>query len=128
MARVRNSGAASALGDVLVFLDVDTVIPEEVLPLIRRVMAAPDCVGGAVHTEYRAKKRMVRAYLGFWRILGNWAAWRRAPRSSAAATCLICAAAIMSRCSLGRTWTSISDCAIKRATRRDMYASSANCA
>ena len=71
IARVRNSGAASARGDVLVFLDADTVIPEEMLPLILQVMADPDCVGGSVDTEYRARKRMVRAYLGFWRIVGK---------------------------------------------------------
>lgn len=73
IARVRNRGAAAALGDVLVFLDADTLIPEELLPRIHRVMAAPGCLGGAVDTDYRPRKRIVRAYLGLWRMLGRLA-------------------------------------------------------
>jgi glycosyltransferase involved in cell wall biosynthesis len=71
IARVRNRGAAAAQGEVLVFLDADTHMPEELLLRIHQAFAAPDCVGGAVDTEYRPKKRSIRAYLGLWRIFGR---------------------------------------------------------
>jgi glycosyltransferase involved in cell wall biosynthesis len=71
IARVRNCGAAAAIGEVLVFLDADTHIPEELLPRIHQICAAPGCVGGAVDTEYRPNKRSIRVYLGLWRILGR---------------------------------------------------------
>ena len=72
-ARVRNRGAAAAQGEVLVFLDADTHIPEELLSCIHQAFTVPGCVGGAVDTEWRPKKRSIRAYLGLWRMLG-WAA------------------------------------------------------
>jgi glycosyltransferase involved in cell wall biosynthesis len=37
VARVRNTGAASASGDVLVFVDADTVVPDK---LLRRIVDA----------------------------------------------------------------------------------------
>jgi len=71
IARVRNRGAATAQGKVLVFLDADTHMPEELLQRIHQVFAAQGCVGGAVDTEYRPKKRSIRVYLGLWRLLGR---------------------------------------------------------
>jgi glycosyltransferase involved in cell wall biosynthesis len=71
IARVRNCGAAAAQGEVLVFLDADTHMPEELLPRIHQAFAVPGCVGGAVDTQYRPKKWSIRAYLGLWRILGR---------------------------------------------------------
>jgi glycosyltransferase involved in cell wall biosynthesis len=73
IARVRNCGAVTAQGKVMVFLDADTYMPEELLPLIHQAFAAPGCVGGAVDTEYRPKKRSIRAYLTLWRLLGRLA-------------------------------------------------------
>lgn len=71
IARVRNCGAAVALGKVLVFLDADTHMPAELLRRIHQLSATPGCVGGAVDTEYRPKKRSIRVYLSFWRMLGR---------------------------------------------------------
>lgn len=71
IARVRNSGAAAARGQVLIFLDADTYMPEELLPCIHRALAVPGCLGGAVDTEYRPKKQSIRVYLGLWRVLGR---------------------------------------------------------
>src|SRR5437867_2710499 len=34
-------------------------------------MSVNDCLGGAVDTEYRPRKRAVRAYLSLWRIVGR---------------------------------------------------------
>lgn len=73
VARVRNCGAAAAQGEVLVFLDADTHIPEELLACIHWVSAVPGCVGGAVDTEWRPMKRSIRAYLWAWRIIGKMA-------------------------------------------------------
>jgi glycosyltransferase involved in cell wall biosynthesis len=71
IARVRNRGAATAQGKVLVFLDADTHIPAGLLQRIHQLLAAPGYVGGAVDIEYRPKKRSIRVYLGLWRMLGR---------------------------------------------------------
>jgi glycosyltransferase involved in cell wall biosynthesis len=71
IARVRNRGAAAAQANMLVFLDADTCIPEDLLPRIYQVSAAPDCVGGAVDTDYQPKKWSMRVYLGMWRMVGR---------------------------------------------------------
>jgi glycosyltransferase involved in cell wall biosynthesis len=71
IARVRNRGATVALGKVLVFLDADTYMPAELLQRIHQLFSTPGCVGGAVDTEYRPKKRSVRVYLSLWRMLGR---------------------------------------------------------
>src|SRR5260370_14494538 len=71
IARVRNAGASFAKGSVLVFIDADTIVPDELLWRINEVMASPSCFGGAVDTDYRSAKTLVKIYLQFWRILGK---------------------------------------------------------
>jgi glycosyltransferase involved in cell wall biosynthesis len=56
IARVRNKGAASAAGDVLVFVDADTTVPAELLWRVFDAMSEPKCLGGAVDTDYRPSK------------------------------------------------------------------------
>ena len=73
IARVRNAGACAARGDVLVFIDADTIVPEQLLWRIKEVMASPSCLGGAVDTDYRPTKTLVKVYLQLWRILGKLA-------------------------------------------------------
>ena len=73
VARVRNAGASSAKGNVLVFIDADTIVPDELLWRINEVMANPSCVGGAVDTDYRPAKILVNVYLQLWRIVGKLA-------------------------------------------------------
>jgi glycosyltransferase involved in cell wall biosynthesis len=68
--RVRNAGAAVALGEVLMFLDADTLVPAEVLRRVAEVVSDSGCIGGAVDTEYRPARRLVRIYLRLWRIIG----------------------------------------------------------
>jgi glycosyltransferase involved in cell wall biosynthesis len=70
IARVRNSGAAMAAHDVLVFLDADIRVPPELLARISQTMADPRCAGGAVDMRHHARRLTVRAYLGAWRFLG----------------------------------------------------------
>jgi glycosyltransferase involved in cell wall biosynthesis len=70
VAKVRNSGAAAARHDILVFLDADTLVPPELLLGIARAMTDPQCVGGSVDVSHRPVSRLLRAYLVFWRVLG----------------------------------------------------------
>lgn len=67
VAPARNAGAAATEGDVLVFVDADVTLPDDALERIARELADPDCIGGAFDTDYRPRRRAVRAYLGFWR-------------------------------------------------------------
>lgn len=71
VARVRNAGAGFAKGNVLVFIDADTIVPDELLWRINKVMASPSCFGGAVDTDYRPAKTLVKIYLQLWRVLGR---------------------------------------------------------
>jgi glycosyltransferase involved in cell wall biosynthesis len=71
VAKVRNSGARVAHGDVLVFVDADTVVPVQLLARIAETMSNATCLGGAVDTDYRPQKIAVRVYLKGWRILGK---------------------------------------------------------
>ncbi len=71
VAKVRNSGAKLSNGDVLVFVDADTVVPEKLLSRIVETMSDAACFGGAVDLDYRPMKLSVKVYLQFWRILGK---------------------------------------------------------
>jgi len=70
IARVRNSGAAAARHDTLIFLDADTLVPPKLLLRIARAMTDPQCIGGSVDISHRPVSRILRAYLVCWRVLG----------------------------------------------------------
>jgi glycosyltransferase involved in cell wall biosynthesis len=70
VARARNSGAAAAVGDVLVFVDADVLVPQATLARVVRAMAEPGCIGGAFDTDYRPHRRVIALYLRFWRAVG----------------------------------------------------------
>jgi glycosyltransferase involved in cell wall biosynthesis len=71
VARARNAGARAASGDVLLFLDADTLVPPCLLSRIFAVMSDPLCVGGAVDVDHRPSRALVRWYLWGWRLLGR---------------------------------------------------------
>ena len=71
IAKVRNSGARFSAGDALVFVDADTVVPDELLLRIIAVMSDASCYGGTVHPDHRPRKISVKVYLRLWRLLGN---------------------------------------------------------
>lgn len=71
VAKVRNCGARHANGDVFVFIDADTIVPETLLVRIAVTMKEAFCIGGAVDTDYRARKFIVRLYLRGWRVIGQ---------------------------------------------------------
>lgn len=71
IAKVRNTGAKLANGDVIVFVDADTLVPANLLTRILAAMTDNTCFGGAVDPDYRPRKRTVQAYLQFWRVIGK---------------------------------------------------------
>ena len=71
IARVRNTGARAAIHSVLVFLDADTLMPKELLLRIAHVMRDSDCAGGAVDVVFRPRRRVVRGYVAFWRLVAR---------------------------------------------------------
>ena len=75
----RNSGARSADGDVLVFIDADVLAAPNLLSVICQAMSAPSCLGGAVDVEYRPQRRSMRVYLYAWRLLARLAGMARGP-------------------------------------------------
>jgi glycosyltransferase involved in cell wall biosynthesis len=71
IARARNAGARAAEGDVLFFLDADTLVPPCLLSRIAAVMNDPLHVGGAVDVDHRPSRTLIRWYLRVWRLLGR---------------------------------------------------------
>lgn len=71
IARARNTGARIAAGEVLFFLDADTLLPPSVLSRVALVMSDPRCMGGAVDVQHMPARASVRLYLGFWRVVGR---------------------------------------------------------
>ena len=67
----RNAGAHHAHGDVLVFVDADTLVPPTLLEAIRDTMSDPACVGGGVDVESQPRRRFTRLYLRGWRVLAR---------------------------------------------------------
>ena len=73
VARARNTGASAATGDILVFLDADTLVPEGFFARINETMRDSGGFGGAVDTHHQSSRRWVRFYLLLWRHLGRMA-------------------------------------------------------
>ena len=69
--RARNAGARQAEGDVLVFIDADTIAPRNLLDAVYMAMRDPTCIGGAVDVDYRPQRLIIRLYLKAWRLLAR---------------------------------------------------------
>lgn len=68
ISRVRNTGAKNSVGDVLIFVDADTLVPAPLFREIVRVMEDGKCFGGAVSVAYGDfQRRWVKFYLLGWR-------------------------------------------------------------
>jgi len=67
---IRNAGARSAKGEVLVFFDADTFVPATLLAVIDEKMQDPKCFGGAVDVDYgkfeRWWLRFMKSAWKFW--------------------------------------------------------------
>ena len=57
ISRVRNTGAKHANGNVLVFIDADTLVPESLFQRVGRAMEDERCFGGAVAVEWAEFQR-----------------------------------------------------------------------
>lgn len=71
IARARNAGAQEATGEILVFLDADTLVPPTVLSRIASVMSDSGCVGGAVDVLHQPASALLRMYVRCWRVFGR---------------------------------------------------------
>lgn len=72
IAKVRNTGAQNSTGDILIFIDADTLIPDTLLQRIAKAMADKNCCGGAVAVEYASPQRgWTRIYLLGWKFWGT---------------------------------------------------------
>src|SRR5262245_16806151 len=72
IAAVRNAGARGAEGDVLVFIDADTRVPENLFSGILNALKDERCHGGAVAVKYDQLRRpWMKWYLAGWEF---WAA------------------------------------------------------
>lgn len=68
ISKVRNSGAHSVTGDVLIFVDADTEVPPGLFKKIAASMKDEKCFGGAVSVEYgELRRRWVKYYLLAWK-------------------------------------------------------------
>jgi glycosyltransferase involved in cell wall biosynthesis len=73
IARVRNTGAAAAGGDVLVFLDADTLVSRDLLAAIANVLRDENTIGGAVAVEYTEFRRWwMKGYVAGWRFWSRY--------------------------------------------------------
>jgi len=72
ISRVRNAGAGSASGDVLVFIDADTLVPGRLFKNIADIMIDSRCHGGAVDVSYDSfERKWVRYYSMGWKFWGR---------------------------------------------------------
>jgi glycosyltransferase involved in cell wall biosynthesis len=76
IARVRNTGAKNSTGDILVFVDADTLVPETLFQVIADQMKNEKCFGGAVAVDFEPfERKWMKYYLRggeLWQIVFNW--------------------------------------------------------
>ena len=72
ISRVRNTGAENSNGEVLIFIDADTLVPETLFQKIIAVMEDEKCFGGAVAVEYQDfQRKWMKYYLLGWKFWGT---------------------------------------------------------
>jgi len=72
IARVRNTGAKNSVGDVLVFIDADTLVPETLFQKILEAMKNEKCFGGAAAVDYeKFERKWMKYYLLGWQFWGT---------------------------------------------------------
>jgi glycosyltransferase involved in cell wall biosynthesis len=71
ISRVRNTGAENSTGDVLIFIDADTLVPATLFQKIAAVLEDEKCFGGAVAVGYEGfGRKWMKVYLTGWRFWG----------------------------------------------------------
>ena len=79
--RVRNTGGKKASGDLLIFVDADTLVPDTLFRQIAEAMENDECFGGAVSVEYGEFARKWLKYY-FW----GWLFWEKILNTKQGAT------------------------------------------
>jgi glycosyltransferase involved in cell wall biosynthesis len=70
--KVRNTGAKKSAGDVLIFVDADTLVPAEIFQKVSEKMKNLKCFGGSAAVDYeRFKRKWMKYYLLGWRFWGT---------------------------------------------------------
>src|SRR5260370_18798946 len=62
ISRVRNAGASVARGEVLAFVDADTIVPPQLLDRIAEAMADSACIGGRPDIVHIPKIKLISDY------------------------------------------------------------------
>jgi glycosyltransferase involved in cell wall biosynthesis len=71
ISKVRNTGAKHSTGDVLIFIDADTLVPSALFQKITAVLEDEQCFGGAVAVEYEDfARKWMKFYLRGWKFWG----------------------------------------------------------
>lgn len=70
---VRNTGAAAATGDVLLFIDADTIVKQGTFAMIELTMSDSNCYGGSVRVEYEGPfdRFWMSTFMKLWLFLGK---------------------------------------------------------
>jgi glycosyltransferase involved in cell wall biosynthesis len=72
ISKVRNTGAENSNGDVLIFIDADTLVTETLFRKILAVLEDEECFGGAVAVEYEDfQRKWMKYYLLGWKFWGK---------------------------------------------------------
>lgn len=72
ISKVRNAGAENSTGDILIFVDADTLVPGTLFQKISAAMGDGKCMGGAVAVEYEDfRRKWMRFYLAGWKFWGT---------------------------------------------------------
>jgi len=72
ISKVRNTGAENSTGNVLIFIDADTLVPATLFQKITAVMEDEKCFGGAVAVGYEDfKRKWMKFYLLGWKFWGR---------------------------------------------------------
>ena len=73
IAKVRNTGARNSTGDVLIFIDADTLVPDTLFQKITDVIEDDKCFGGAAAVEYEDfQRKWMKFYLAGWKFWGRF--------------------------------------------------------
>ena len=77
--RVRNTGAMASTGEIIVFLDADTLVSPGLFESIENAMADDSCLGGSAAVEYETRFRRlpVRFFMHLWVFLGRYTNMRQ---------------------------------------------------
>ena len=72
--KVRNTGAGAASGDVLIFIDADSIVRPGIFENIIEAASDERCFGGAAAVEYEpiSNRILIQWFVKLYPILGNW--------------------------------------------------------